>query len=324
MQTTGNTTAFIEAEQYSNFILTNMQDGLLPGQFYRDVSDFPSGTTLNIKVIGSATVQDVEEDKAVTYNPIDSATVTLTITDYVGDAWYVTDKLRQDGAQIEALMAQRALESTRALQEDHETKYLKVAGLTAQTAASGNQINGFDHRWVADALANDTYKIGLQDFIDMKLSFDKAKVPQHGRVALVDPLVEATLNGLAGSFSPDRNPKFQQLLEEGFVKEHKFLFNIFGWDIWTSNRLHRLTSTESITHKGVAETAPVGSICNVFMNVLDDATKPIMAAWRQMPKVEGERNKDFARDEFVTRSRYGFGRQRPESLGVVITSGSNY
>src|SRR5688572_16105633 len=169
MQTSVNTTAFIEAEQYSSFILTNLQDGLLPGQFYRDVSDFPSGSTLNIKVIGSATVQDVEEDKAITYNPIDSGTVTMTITDYIGDAWYVTDKLRQDGSQIEALMAQRALESTRAIQEDHESKYLKMAGLTAQTSASGNQINGFDHRWVADSLANDTYKIGLQDFIDMKL-----------------------------------------------------------------------------------------------------------------------------------------------------------
>jgi hypothetical protein len=60
------------------------------------------------------------------------------------------------------------------------------------------------------------------------------------------------------------------------------------------------------------------------MNVLDDSTKPIMGAWRQMPKVEGDRNKDLARDEFVTRARYGFGRQRPESLGVILTSASNY
>ena len=30
-----NTQAFIEAEQYSAFILQNLQDGLLPGAFYR-------------------------------------------------------------------------------------------------------------------------------------------------------------------------------------------------------------------------------------------------------------------------------------------------
>lgn len=49
MQLTTNTRAFIESEQYSSFILTNMHDGLLPQTFYRDVSDFGSGTTLHIK-----------------------------------------------------------------------------------------------------------------------------------------------------------------------------------------------------------------------------------------------------------------------------------
>lgn len=323
-QNTSNTQAFIEAQQYSQFILNNMHDGLLPGQFYRDVSDFPSGTTLNIKVVGAATVQDVEEERALTYLPIDTSTITLAITDYVGDAWYVTDVLRQDGSQIESLMAMRAMESTRALQEDFETKFLRTAGVTAQTAASGNQINGFDHRWVADSAADNSYKIGLTDFIDMKLSFDKANVPQGGRIALVDPVVEGTLNKLAANFNVDRNPQFQRLLEDGFVRDHKFLFNIYGWDIWTSNRLPRLTAAEAITHNSVADTAPVGAVANIFMNVLDDSVKPIMAAWRQRPSVEGGRNKDLKRDEFNTTARFGFGRQRPESLGVVLTSATNY
>lgn len=48
-QLTTNTTAFIEAEQYSSFILLNLHDGLLGEQFYRNVSDFGSGTTLHIK-----------------------------------------------------------------------------------------------------------------------------------------------------------------------------------------------------------------------------------------------------------------------------------
>lgn len=324
MQTTGNSTAFIEAQQYSKFILDNLHDGLMPGGWYRNVTDFPSGTTLNIKVVGTASIQDVEEDKAMTYSPIDTSTITMSITDYIGDAWYVTDVLKQDGAQIDALMAARAAESTRAIQENFESRFLYQAGIAAQTAGNSNAINGFDHRWVADSAADNSYKIGLSDFVDMKLSFDKANVPQSGRVALVDPVVEATLNKLAANFSVDRNPKFQALLEEGFEREHKFMFNLFGWDIWTSNRLPRLGSTEAITHNGVAETAPVGSVANIFMCVADDAVKPIMAAWRQMPSVEGERNKDLARNEFVTRARFGFGRQRPESLGVVITSASNY
>jgi hypothetical protein len=291
---------------------------------YRNVTDFPAGTQLNIKVVGTSTIQDVEEDKAITYTPIDTNTVTLAITDYIGDAWYVSDVLKQDSAQIEQLMAMRAMESTRAIQEDFESKFLRTAGITAQTAASTNSINGFDHRWVADSANDNSYKIGLSDFVDMKLAFDKANVPQAGRIAIVDPVVEATLNKLAANFNVDRNPSFQRLLEDGFVREHKFLFNLFGWDIWTSNRLARIASAEAITHNGVADTAPAGSVANVFMSVLDDQHKPIMAAWRQMPSVEGERNKDLARNEFVTRCRFGFGRQRPETLGVILTSASNY
>lgn len=325
MQLTGNTTAFIEAQQYSNFVLGNLHDGLLPGTMYRDVSDFPAGTTLNVKVVGSATIQDVEEDKAITYNPIDTNTVTLSITDHIGDAYYISDKLRQDGAQIEQLLAMRAMESTRAIQEDFESKFLRAAAISGQTAGNKNAINGFDHRWVADSAADNSYKIGLQDFIDMKLSFDKANVPQQGRIAIVDPVVEATLNKLAGvTIGIDRNPQFQAILEQGFERGHKFLFNLFGWDIWTSNRLPTITAAESITHNAVAETAPIGSVANLFMNVLDDSTKPMMGCWRQMPKVETERDIDKGNDKFVVRARYGFGRQRPESLGVVLTSASNY
>lgn len=87
-QTTGNTAAFIHAQQYSSFILTNLHDGLLPSTFYRNVSDFGNGTTLNIKTVGSATLQDVAEDEAITYNPIDTGTVTLSISDYVGDGYF--------------------------------------------------------------------------------------------------------------------------------------------------------------------------------------------------------------------------------------------
>lgn len=324
-QTTLNTQAFIEAEQYSKFILANLHDGLLPDTFYRNVSDFPAGTNLNIKVVGSATIQDVEEDKAIAYQPIDTSSVVLNITDYIGDAWYITDKLRQDGAQIEQLHAMRGMESTRAIQENFESKFLLAAGVTAQTPSSVNAINGFDHRWIADSAADNSHKLGLSDFIDMKLSFDKANVPQQGRICLVDPVSEAVLNKLAANFTVDRNPQFQQLLEEGFAKTNKFLFNLMGWDIYTSNRLARVPTAETITHRGVAETASAaGYVANTFMSVLDDSTKPIMGAWRQMPAVEGERNKDLARNEYVTRARFGFGRQRPETLGVVLSHPTNY
>lgn len=48
MQLTDNTRAFIENEVYSDLILTNLHDGLLPDTWYRNVSDFPAGEVLHI------------------------------------------------------------------------------------------------------------------------------------------------------------------------------------------------------------------------------------------------------------------------------------
>ena len=152
-QNRANSTAFIEAEQYSAFILRNLHDGLLPGTFYRDVSDFGSGTNLHIKTIGTVTIQDGAEEVPFEYSPIDSGEIQLQITDYVGDAWYVTDELREDGAQVEALMAGRSSESTRAIQETFESRFLAKCN-SVQTNANANTVNGFAHRISSTAANN--------------------------------------------------------------------------------------------------------------------------------------------------------------------------
>jgi hypothetical protein len=311
-QNRGNSTAFIEAEQYSSFILRNLHDGMLPGSFYRNVSDFGSGTTLNIKTIGSVTIQDGAEEVPFDYSPIESGTITMTISDYVGDAWYVTDELREDGAQVEALMAGRSSESTRAIQEVFETRFLAKCN-TSQTDANANTINGFPHR-ISSAVATvgSENTITLDHLIRMKLAFDKANVPMGGRMAIVDPVVGATLDRLV-SLGRDVTPFGQKILENGFDRDHQFLMNLYGWNIITSNRLPTGTFSDGTT-------SVTGAVANVFMSLADDNTKPIMGAWRRMPKVEGERNKDLRRDEFVTSARWGFGAQRVDTLGVVITS----
>lgn len=82
-QNRSNSTAFIESEQYSAFILRNLHDGMLPGSFFRNVSDFGSGSTLHIKTIGTVTIQDGAEEVPFEYTPIESGEVTMSITDYV-------------------------------------------------------------------------------------------------------------------------------------------------------------------------------------------------------------------------------------------------
>lgn len=310
-QNRANSTAFIESEQYSAFILRNLHDGLLPGNFYRNVSDFGSGSTLNIKTIGSVTIQDGAEEVPFEYTPIESGTITMSISDYVGDAWYVTDELREDGAQVEALMAGRSSESTRAIQEVFESRFLAKCN-SLQTDANANTVNGFAHRIASTATNN---VLALSDLIKMKLAFDKANVPMAGRVAIVDPITAATLDGLV-SIGRDVTPFAQRILEQGFARDHQYLMNLYGFDIITSNRLPKGTFSDGTTQV-------TNAVANIFMCVADDNTKPVMAAWRRMPRVEGERNKDMRRDEFVTSARWGFGGQRVDTLGVYITSAVN-
>src|SRR4030042_6388133 len=320
-QLTTNTTAFIEAQQYSQVILDNLHDYLLPEGMSRDVSDFGTGTTLNIKTVGTVTIQDAAEDTPLVFNPIDTGTITLSLSDYVGDAWRVSDDLREDGAQVDTLMAMRAMESTRALGENHESRFLSVANL-AQTGAAVNLVNGFPHRWIAGGAGVTTRVMSISDFIAMKLAFDKANVPAGGRIAIVDPIVEATLNSLTNLVNVSNNPQFEGIINEGFARDHKFVKNIFGFDVYTSNHLPIATATEALNASsyGLANTtAQIGDVANVFMSVADDSTKPIMHAWRRKPHTEGWRDPEDRGDKFQVTSRFGFGAQRLDTLGVILT-----
>jgi len=318
--------AFVEAQVYSQMILESLPDVLLPEGMYRDVSDFGSGTTLNIKTVGTVTLQDAAEDVPLVYNPIDTGSITLTITDYVGDAWAVSDDLREDGAQIDTLMGMRAMESTRAIGENHESRFL-ATGAAAQTNANVNLVNGRPHRWVGSAAAN-ARKITFADFVAMKLSFDKANVPQAGRIAIVDPIVEATINTLVlNTTSVSYNPQFEGLMTTGFASSHRFVRNIMGFDVYTSNFLPVKTATEAINASSyglTSETAAIGDVQNVFMCVADDGCKPIMHAWRRQPKTEGWRDEELRNDKFQVTSRFGFGAQRLDTLGVIITTSLAY
>ena len=155
----------------------------------------------------------------------------------------------------------------------------------------------------------------LADIIKMKLAFDKANVPMAGRVLIVDPVTAATLDGQV-SIGRDVTPFAERILTTGFAREHQYLMNLYGFDIITSNRLPKGNYSDGTT-------SVTGAVANIAMCIADDNTKPVMGAWRRMPRVEGERNKDLRRDEFVTSSRWGFGGQRVDTLGVYITSASN-
>lgn len=312
-QNSANSASFIEAEQYSKFMLENLHDGFLPDNFYRNVSDFGNGTTLNIKTVGTVALQEVSESTPLVYNPIDTGNVQMVINNYVGDAWAISDILRQDGSDIESLLASRAMESTRAFQEDAETRFLATCN-ASQTANDVNAINGFNHRHLASG-TNRT--LVLADIVALGLSFDKANVPAQGRVLIVDPVAAATMSlFFTANYQSNSAPKFTAMLESSFATEGRFVTNLFGFDIYTSNRLPSATAIEAVSGGNTV----VGDTANIAMCIADDNCKPLMYASRQSPMAEADRNKDLAQDEFVVRARDGFGTQRVDTLQVLFTN----
>lgn len=120
---------------------------------------------------------------------------------------------------------------------------------------------------------------------------------------------------------------FEGIITEGFAKDHKFVRNIFGFDIWTSNFLPLKTATEALnasSYNLANTTAAIGDVANLFMCVSDDSTKPIMHAWRRAPKTEGWRDNEERADKYQVTSRFGLGAQRVDTLGTILTTTLTY
>jgi len=308
-------------------MLETIQDDFLPDGLFRNVADFGDGTQIQIPTIGEMTLFDLDEGQPTPLSAIDTGTVALTITEHVGTGGYVSDELKEDGYKAMAVESAIVPQGLRAVKERFETDLLGQINNTTGgliTLSDENAVNGFSHRWVAGTTASNF--ITLEDFLYMKLSFDKANVPEEGRIFIVDPLVEATLNNLTNLVNVSNNPQFEGMVTTGFSKNRRFVRNIFGFDIWVSNRLPHVVS-EAIDggpNKGVSATSNADAVVNIAMSIAGDENTPFMGAMRRAPRVEGHRNVSERRDEFHITSRWGFGVQRAETAIGIITSATAY
>ncbi len=323
--TTSNTTALVRAEVYSDLILDIIEDGLLPEGLHRDVTDFADGTTLNIPTFGDVILRDLTEDEDTPVDALDTGTVTLNITEHVGAGSSLTDEFKENSYQAAEFDAAIVPKHARAIKKRYETNLL-ATGPSAQVAADANAINGYAHRFVASGV---NQIMDLQDLIYLKLAFDKAEVPDDGRILIVDGTVEASFNSLTNLVNVSNNPQFEGIIESGLAKQMKFIKNIYGFDIMVSNRLQEVNNetvdTSIITVPAPSSSATVTSgVANVAMCIVDDMTTPLMGAWRRQIRFEGERNVAKRRDEFYTSGRWGFGVQRLQTLGVLLSNRTAY
>jgi len=151
----------------------------------------------------------------------------------------------------------------------------------------------------------------------------KANVPDQNMVAIVDPSVEFILNTLTDIVGVVNNPRFEGLVRDGIATGMRFVANVYGFDVYTSNYLadvsdSALPERDGSTTKNYSTT---NGKANLFFSA-SQTVNPFVGAWRQMPEVDYEYNKDFQRHEFVTTARYGVKLYRPENM-VVVASDPN-
>ena len=309
----GNTVATLalakRAEVWSAELKEILRDELQGMKYVDWLSDFPDGDTFKIPSLGDATVADYVEDAAVSYTAIDDAQFTFTITDYLQSSNYITNKAMQDVYYSNQIMSQFVPLQERALMERLETDIMKLAQ-TGQTAANPNDINGVAHRMIGSGTGG---VIAVEDFAKALRALKTGKVPQRNLVAIVDPSVEFEMNTLSALTSVSNNPRWEGIVNTGIASGMSFVANIYGFDVYTSNYL---ATKASETISGAA--APANAINNLFFSA-DQAVSPFVGAWRQMPEVDTEYNKDYQRTEFVTTARYGMKLYRPENMVSVLT-----
>lgn len=307
----------VRSQLWSAMMKDVLQERLAGDKYVRWLSGFPDGGTFTIPSVAELPMRETAELNPVVYDSMDVGEFNFTIDRYVEAATYITDKAKQDAYYSSQLIGMFPTKMRRALAENMETSVFALAN--SQTSGTNNVINGADHRFVAGGGSGTT--LAFNDFAKAKYALDKASA-YGARVAIIDPSQEYVLNALAGTQGFSDNAKFEGIITGGFVDSvtgMRFVRNIFGFDVYVSNFLSAGSEAAGATLTGGGGgTVPTTPTCNIFMSVGGDMT-PFVGAYRQMPRVEFERNKDLRRDEYVMNARFGLKLYRPECLVVVLT-----
>lgn len=310
-QTSMGNQHLIRTNLWSRQLKELLLDELNAMKFVKVLSDFPDGYTLNIPSIGEAETADFNENMAVKYNAFDTGNFTFSFDQYKYSANAISEKFKRDSFYAQDVISAFVPRQHRALMEAVETNIF-AKGNAGQTASNLNTINGASHRWVAGGTGQ---SITLADFQKARYALTKANVPLNNLCAVIDPSVEyslATQANIVNLMSPV--PMWTNVTRDGMSSGFKFKFNIFGFDIYTSNYLPAIAS-ETINSVGVTN-----GVANFFFSATPGDTTPWIGAFRQQPTVYSEFNKDLQQTEYLTIAEYGFKLYRPENMVIILTA----
>jgi hypothetical protein len=320
--TTGQSTLLTRTNLWSSELKEALQDDLNATQWVDILTEFPDGTTFNIPSVGDPQTDDYVEDTAVTYRPLDTGNWTFTISEYLSSGTYITRQNEQDAFYMSQLVSSFVPKQRRAIMEHFEAECLKRPETVLKSGTDNNAyaINGVSHR-ISGGDTSDTGIITVGDFAYARYALKKANVPMTNLVGIVDPSVEYTLNTLSNIADVSNNPRWEGIVADGIATGMRFVKNVYGFDIYTSNYLPTDVADTALVQRDGATTVAFDStngVANYFFSAASDVL-PWKAAWRQEPIVDAEWNKDYQRTEFVTTARYGVELFRPENMVSIVT-----
>ncbi len=306
-----NNQNFIINDLYSRQLKELLLDDLNAMKFVRILQDFPHGFVFNIPSLGEAETQDYNEGMAIKYTAMDSGNFQFSFDTYKYSATSVSEKFKRDSYWSDTVVAAFLPRQHRALMEAVEVNIFAKAN-SGQTASNLNTINGAAHRYVASGTSG---AITYADFARAQYALTKANVPLTNLCAVVDPSVAYTLATQANMVNlMTPQAMGESIISAGAVTGFKFRFNIFGFDIYVSNYLPSGIS-ETINSVSVTD-----GVTNFFFSAAPGDTLPWVGAFRQMPTVYQEFNKDLQQTEYLTIAEWGFKLYRPENLITILTS----
>ena len=309
---TTNTSFLTRTNVWSRTIKELLLDDLVAMKWVRIIDDFPDGQTINIPSIGEAEQNNFVEGQAIKYNSMDTGNFTFSFDQYVYSANAISEKFKRDSFYAADVIAAFVPRQHRVIMEGVETNILSKIN-AGQTASNLNAINTGNHRWVAQGTSQALAP--MLDIPSARYSMKKANVPLRDLVAIVDPSVIwsiQTQTNLQNLLTPD--PKWQRITADGAETGFKFEMNVFGFDFYSSNYLPAISS-ETINSVSVST-----GVCNYFFSAAPGDTLPIVGAFRQMPTVYSEFNKDLQQEEYLTVTEYGFKLYRPENMVNILTA----
>jgi len=313
--TTGNMDLLTRSEIWSTELKEILRDEMFAQRYVRMLEGFPDGNQFTIPSIGQAQVNDYVEDTEVQYRPLDTGEFTFTIDKYLESSSYMTKKAMQDAYYASEMMARFVPEQERAIMAHFESTTLATPE-SGVSANSNESIDGVEHRWAAGGTGA---VLTVEDFARARYALKKANVPDRNLVAIVDPSAEFTINTLSNLVDVSNNARWEGIVSSGIATGMTFVKNIYGFDVYTSNYLKDVTDSALNTSADAGvDFSTVNGKANLFFSA-DSTASPFVGAWRQMPEVDTEYNKNKQRQEFVTTARYGVKLYRPENMVRVIS-----